>query len=193
MAIKQNAAVFLDKDGTLVQNIPYNADPGKINLEPGVAKGLRLLNDAGLPLIVVTNQSGIAHGYFREEQLQGVIARLDEILRAEAGAELSGFYYCPHHPDGSVEGYSLDCPCRKPRPGLLLAAAQDQGVSLDESWMVGDILNDVEAGKRAGCRTILINNGNETEWKQGPLRKPDFLAANFEEAAEIILHAQRGA
>jgi D-glycero-D-manno-heptose 1,7-bisphosphate phosphatase len=188
MALRQNAAVFLDKDGTLVKDIPYNADPQKIILEAGVAKGLRRLSEAGLPLIVVTNQSGIARGYFQEEQMEGIIAKLGEILYAEAGAALSGFYYCPHHPEGSVEKYALDCPCRKPRPGLLLAAAQDQGLSLEESWMVGDILDDMEAGKRAGCQTILVSNGNETEWQCGPLREPDYVATDFEEAAEVILH-----
>jgi D,D-heptose 1,7-bisphosphate phosphatase len=191
MAVDRAPAIFLDKDGTLVKDIPYNADPDKIFLEQGVAEGLRLLKAAGFRLVVVSNQSGIARGYFYEKDFGNVIQKLGELLLVEAGVALSGFYYCPHHPDGSVAGYAVDCSCRKPRPGLLIAAAQEQEIALEDSWMIGDILNDVEAGRRAGCHTVLILNGNETEWTQGPLRTPDFTAGNMEEAARtILLHSR---
>jgi D-glycero-D-manno-heptose 1,7-bisphosphate phosphatase len=178
--------VFLDKDGTVVKDVPYNVDPEKVVLEEGAAAGLRRLSQAGCGFVVVSNQSGVARGYFKEDALHNIEADLRRRLAQEAGVSLAGFYYCPHHPDGIEPIYAVECGCRKPRPGMLLKAAEELDIALSEAWMIGDILNDVEAGKRAGCRTILINNGNETEWKTGPLRTPDFTAADLVEAAEII-------
>lgn len=179
--------VFLDKDGTLVKDEPYNVDPKKIALAAGAAQGLRRLYKAGFRFIVISNQSGVARGYFSEEALESVGARLDELLCQSAGAALDAFYYCPHHPEGTIARYAVECGCRKPRPGLLLRAAGEQGIRLEDAWMVGDILDDIEAGNRAGCRTILIQNGNETEWIDGNYRSPDFFAGSLDEAAEIIL------
>ncbi|AGY57192.1 D-glycero-alpha-D-manno-heptose-1,7-bisphosphate 7-phosphatase [Gloeobacter kilaueensis] len=179
-------AVFLDKDGTLIEDVPYNVAPERIRLMPGACEGLRLLAGAGWPLIVVTNQSGVAHGYFREAALAGVEARLRTLV-AQCGAPLAGFYYCPHHPAGSVLPYARHCRCRKPRPGLLLRAARELPVDLGRSWLVGDILHDVEAGSRAGCRTVLLVNGHETEWVLGPRRLPDYLAADLNDAARFIV------
>jgi D-glycero-D-manno-heptose 1,7-bisphosphate phosphatase len=178
-------AIFLDKDGTLIDDVPYNVNPARITLLPGVAEGLRCLHGAGYRLIVVSNQSGVARGYFREEALRAVEDRLRGLL-AEAGVPLDGFYYCPHHPDGLAPGYAVDCDCRKPAPGLILRAAADFGIDLNRSWLAGDILNDVEAGRRAGCRTVLIDNGHETEWAFSPQRLPHHLAADLREAAAII-------
>ena len=183
----QQPVIFLDKDGTLVKDVPYNIDPARVALEAGVAAGLRMLAKAGFRLVVVSNQAGVARGYFPETALTGVREHLASLLRQAAGAHLEGFYYCPHHPEGKLPAYRQACTCRKPQPGMLLAAAEDLNIQLEQAWMVGDILNDVEAGKRAGCRTILIDNGNETEWLPGPFRTPDFTAANFLEAAAIIL------
>jgi D,D-heptose 1,7-bisphosphate phosphatase len=183
----QFPAVFLDKDGTLVPDIPYNIDPERITLEDGAAQALRRLAGAGYRLVIVSNQSGVARGLFDEGALRPVIDRVRGLLETEAGVRVDGFYYCPHHPQGCVPEYSVECACRKPEPGMLLAAAHDLNLRLEDSWMVGDILNDVEAGKRAGCRAILIDNGGETEWVDGDFRKPDFIAANLPEAAEWIL------
>lgn len=180
------AAIFLDKDGTLVDDIPYNVDPALVRLAPGAAEGTAALHDAGYLLVVVSNQSGVARGYFDEKSLGPVGNRLEELLGA-AGAKLAGFYYCPHHPEGIVPAYSVGCQCRKPRPGMLLAAADDLGIDLSSSWLIGDILDDIEAGRTAGCRTVLIKNGNETEWDLGQRRVPDRLAANFTEAVDWIL------
>jgi histidinol-phosphate phosphatase family protein len=179
-------AVFLDKDGTLIDDVPYNTDPARIHLAAGCAAGLRSLCAAGYPLLVVSNQSGVARGYFPEAALAGVERRLRELLE-ELGVPLAGFYFCPHHPDGHVPAYARRCACRKPRPGLLLRAAHAHGLDLAHSWLIGDILDDIEAGRRAGCRTILIDNGNETEWVRGPNREPHHHAANIDEAACIIL------
>lgn len=143
----RRAAVFLDKDGTLIEDVPYNVDPNLIRLTDGALDGLRSLHDAGYLLIVVSNQSGIARGYFEEQALGAVEQRMRRLLDA-ARVPLAGFYYCPHHPDGGVDAYSVECACRKPAPGLLSRAARDHGVSLGRSWMIGDILHDVEAGRR---------------------------------------------
>lgn len=179
-------AIFLDKDGTLIEDIPYNVDPEKIHLSEGAVEGLQLLYRAGYPLIVVSNQAGIAHGYFSEKDLEQVVHRLEDLL-AEIGVLLAGFYYCPHHPEGKIAIYRMDCDCRKPSPGLLFQAALEQGIDLKESWMIGDILNDIEAGQRAGCHTILIDNGNETEWVLNSIRMPQYCVLNLTEAAHIIL------
>ncbi len=181
-----NSAVFLDKDGTLVEDVPYNVDPSRIRLATGVAEGVRRLHTMGYKLVVISNQSGVARGYFPEEALIAVEERLRDLL-GKLDVPLSGFYYCPHHPDGSVRAYASACDCRKPKPGMLLNAAQEHGIDLAHSWLVGDILDDVEAGRRAGCRTILVDNGHETEWRTSRDRTPDRLAADLVEAAHIIL------
>ena len=178
-------AVFLDKDGTLVEDVPYNVDPAQVRLMPGAAEGLRLLVAAGYRLVVVSNQSGVARGYFAEEALAAVETRLRQLLE-EVGVCLGGFYYCPHHPQGCVAGYAIACDCRKPQPGLVVRAAQEHGLDLSQSWFVGDILDDVEAGRRAGCRTVFLDNGHETEWVMTPERQPHFTAPDLIAAARII-------
>jgi D-glycero-D-manno-heptose 1,7-bisphosphate phosphatase len=181
-------AVFIDKDGTLIEDVPYNVDPNQIKLSPGAIEGLLSLQEAGYKLIVITNQSGVAHGYFPESALVAVEKRLCQLL-ALADIYLDGFYYCPHHPAGIMSEFALVCHCRKPAPGLLLHAASEHNIDLRSSWFVGDILNDVEAGHRAGCKTILLDNGNETEWEISPMRTPDFIVTDLKEAAQIILSA----
>jgi D-glycero-D-manno-heptose 1,7-bisphosphate phosphatase len=182
-------AVFLDKDGTLIEDVPYNVDPEQVKLAPGAADGLAALAATDYQLIVVSNQSGVAHGYFAEDKLAGVEQRLQDFL-GERGVKLNGFYYCPHHESGRVARYAIRCACRKPQPGLILRAAQEHDIDLPRSWLIGDILNDIEAGHAAGCRTILIDNGNETEWQLSLQRRPDFLVRDLQEAAELILRSE---
>lgn len=183
-------AVFLDKDGTLIKNIPYNVDLDQIQFTVGAIDGLQLLNAAGYDLIVISNQSGVARGYFPESAILSVEQCLRKHL-AIAEIPLAGFYYCPHHPAGIVEPYAISCDCRKPKPGLLYRAAQQQSIDLAQSWFIGDILDDVEAGRAANCRTILLDNGNETEWQLSPNRLPHHLVTNLHEAAHIILGFDR--
>jgi len=184
-----NKAIFLDKDGTLIPDIPYNVDMGKISLSDNCADGLKLCLDAGYRLIVVSNQSGIAYGYFTEEQFAAVTGCVQALLAAR-DVVIDAFYYCPHHSQGIIVEYSTDCYCRKPMPGMLLHAAEINDIDLSASWMIGDILNDVEAGNRAGCRTILLDNGNETEWVMSENRKPAYTVKNFKEAADLILRRE---
>lgn len=182
--IMKSKAVFLDKDGTLTKNIPFNADPALIRLSDGAIDALRLLQHLGFQLIVVTNQSGVARGYFPERMLQNVEKRLCEMLESE-GIVLKGFYYCPHLPQGKVSEYAIPCFCRKPQPGMIYRAAREHNLDLSASWMIGDILHDVAAGNRAGCRTVLIKN-HETEGDSSPGRIPSFAVSNLMAAAKVI-------
>ena len=184
----EQPTIFLDKDGTLIKDVPYNVDTNRIVLEDGADQGLRQLAEAGFRFVVVSNQSGVARGYFHEDALDKVYLRINELVEQAAGIPLDGFYYCPHHPQGSVP-LTMRCSAAAAShsPACLFNAAEDLGINLKEAWMIGDILDDVEAGKRAGCRTILIDNGHETEWQTGPLRDPHYYAADLSEAAEIIL------
>jgi D-glycero-D-manno-heptose 1,7-bisphosphate phosphatase len=182
-----NKAIFLDKDGTLIPDIPYNVDPSKITLEHNILSGLKKLQAEGYKLIIVSNQSGVAKGYFTEKRMIHVSRRMKELFRMN-DLKLDGFYYCPHHPEGLVQGYNIDCDCRKPKPGMLLRAAAYHKLDLKNSWMIGDILNDVEAGNRAGCKTILINNGNETEWVTGEYRTPILICKTINEASVKLLN-----
>lgn len=179
-------AVFIDKDGTLVHDVPYNVDPEHIALRDDAGEALQRLSHAGYALVLVTNQAGIAKGFFPEQSLAAVWVTLDERL-APYGIAFDGIYHCPHHPQGTVAAYAIPCNCRKPHPGLLLRAAAEHGYDLGRSWMIGDILDDVEAAHRAGCRAVLLDVGSETEWLPGPYRRPDYVASSLNDAATHIL------
>lgn len=181
-------AIFLDKDGTLVENVPFNVDPSRIRLTPNAVAGLRRLQELGYLLIGVSNQPGIALGYFTEAQLDVATNHLRALL-ADQRIDLSALYYCPHDPGGNSRRYAMRCRCRKPAPGLVLTAAHIHDIDLARSWLIGDILHDIEAGARAGCRTVLIDNGNETEWRHGPYREPTYRARNLADAAQYIERA----
>jgi D,D-heptose 1,7-bisphosphate phosphatase len=185
MIEKLRKAVFIDKDGTLIPNIPYNVNPERITIDEKTIEGLRLLKQEGFLLIVISNQAGIAKGYFEEKDLAPVWNKISALLQQHQ-LSIDSFYYCPHEPNGTVKQYSIECNCHKPLPGMILTAAAELKIDPVQSWMIGDILNDVEAGKRAGCSTILIDNGNETEWRMNEMRAPDFIAKDFLEATAHI-------
>ena len=180
-------AVFLDKDGTLIENLTFNTDPKKIRLSPEAGSALQRLQRLGYQLLVVSSQSGVGRGLFDEAALEGVHTRLASLL-ADFDVRLNGFYYCPHWLHSMMARYAYLCQCRKPAPGLLIQAARRHTLDLSQCWMVGDILDDVEAGRRAGCRTVLIDNGNETEWECSAVRRPHRLARDLPDAADIIAH-----
>jgi histidinol-phosphate phosphatase family protein len=157
-----------------------------------VLAGLRTIQDAGFRLFVVSNQPGIAFARFRRSALDRVEARLDRLLAA-GGVVITAYGWCPHHPDGVHAWYARPCECRKPKPGLLLDAARRHSIDLSASWMIGDILDDVEAGKRAGCGAVLVDRGGETEWRRGPGRDPDAIVHRFDEAAAFVVRAHERA
>lgn len=151
-------AVFLDRDGTVIEERGYLGDLALIELFPWSAQALRDLSAAGYALVIVTNQAGIARGYFDEAFVQSAHAHLDRMLRAE-GVVVDGYYYCPHHPAGTVAGYRCECRCRKPAPGMVEDAARDLGLDVGRSWVVGDKWLDVGLAVRAGARGILVRTG----------------------------------
>lgn len=181
-----HAAVLFDKDGTLLDDVPYNVDPALMRFTPGAGDALALLAAHGFRLFVISNQGGVALGRFPYDALAGMEAHLSRMFEA-CGVTLAGAYWCPHHPAGVVARYTYRCACRKPAPGLLLRAARDHGLDLSASWFVGDILDDVEAGTRAGCRTVLLDNGHETEWLRGPAREPTLREPDLLRAALAIV------
>jgi histidinol-phosphate phosphatase family protein len=154
-AIRRRSAVFFDRDGTLIEHVPYLRDPSQVRLLPNVAAALQSARAAGFRLIVASNQSGIARGYFAREHLDAVNGEMCRQLAAQ-GVGLDAIYTCPHHPD-----HAGDCKCRKPLPGLLLAAAIDFDLDLSRSFMVGDTVDDLRAGAAAGARPVLIDASGE--------------------------------
>lgn len=181
----KSPAVFLDRDGTLIKDTGYIDDPDKVQLLPGVADALKKLLATGYQLVIVSNQSGIARGLFDEETLSKTHGRLETLLDRKC-IKLAGAYYCPYL-DGDeaiVDQFRSDSELRKPQPGMLLQAAGELDIDLTKSWMIGDAPRDVQAGKRAGCRTILIQeNGAE------PLKgeAPTYVAKNFSQAADRVI------
>ena len=179
-------AVFFETEGTLIKGARDGGDPAKLRLLPGASAGLARLRAAGYRLFAVTHQPGVARGRFREADLALVVRRLEELLAPEDAA-LDGFYYCPHQPGGRVRAYAVECLCRKPSPGLIEDACREHDLDPVRSWMIGDVLDDVEAGRRAGCRSIMIDSGHETAWRRGPERVPHLMAPNLLAAADQIL------
>jgi D-glycero-D-manno-heptose 1,7-bisphosphate phosphatase len=151
-------AVFLDRDGTLIEEVNYLSRVEQVRLVPGAAAAVRRVNEAGAWVVVVTNQAGVARGYFPEGRVAEVHAHLSAVLR-DQGARVDAFYYCPHHATEGVGAFRVDCDCRKPKSGMLLAAARDLGLDLSRSWMIGDKVCDLKAGAAAGCRTVLVRTG----------------------------------
>lgn len=151
-------ALFLDRDGVIVEEVHYLSRPSQLSLIPGSAEAIALLNRNRVPVVVVTNQSGVARGLYPHSRIGEIHSGLDSLL-AEHGAHIDGYYYCPHHPTKGLLPYRTACECRKPRPGMLLRAALEFHLDLSRSYMVGDRMSDLEAGSNAGCRPILVKTG----------------------------------
>ena len=187
-------AVFLDRDGTINEQMGYVNHLSRFQLLPGVARAIRGLNEAGLPVVVGTNQSGLARGYFPESLLEAVHAELHRLLARE-GAHLDGLYICPHHPEAREERFRLDCDCRKPRPGLLERAAAELGLDLGRSYMVGDRWSDLRCGAAVGATTVLVltgyGRGDAAYVGPGQTVQPDHVAEDLEAAARWILDRTR--
>lgn len=176
------SAVFVDRDDTLIVDVGYCKDPDRIQLLPGVVEGLRKLSRAGIAIVVITNQSGIGRGFFTEDDLSAVHARLRTELEA-SGVTLQAIYYCPHLPEDG-------CSCRKPRPGLLLKAASEMDLNLKTCFMIGDRKLDLLAGRAAGTHTILVFNKDLRELTDmEPIA--DFVVKDLVEAANVILNRSK--
>ncbi len=181
-------AVFLDRDGTLIKDVGYLGAPEGVEVVPGAPPAVRRLNQAGLLVVVVSNQSGVARGMFTTEDVDRVNERVRQLFAGTA-ARIDAFYYCPHLPTGSVSGYAKECDCRKPRPGLLHQAARDLNIELGESFMVGDAVSDVEAGRSAGCRSVFLGDLAELDAGQrGRLEAfADDVVVSLAEAVDRVL------
>ena len=170
------SAVFLDRDGTINKDVPYCRRPEDFHLFPGTARAIRLLNEHGYKVIVITNQSGVGRGYFTEEAIAEIHEKMKREL-AKEGAYLDDIYYCPHHPDDN-------CDCRKPKPKLALQAANDYHIDLKRSFVVGNLKIDIMLGKELGCRTILVGDPPNMDAERA---NPDARASDLLEVAQIIL------
>ncbi len=185
---QRHVAIFLDRDGTINEDVNFLSSPEQLVLIENSAEAIREANELGLKVIVFTNQSGIARGYFTEEDLHKIHKRLDELL-AERGAKIDAYYYCPHHPTKGEGEYKIECECRKPKDGMLQRASREQNIDLKKSFVIGDRCIDVQAGKTAGATTILVLTGHgkeEYEKCKSENFEPDFVAENLKEAIEII-------
>jgi D,D-heptose 1,7-bisphosphate phosphatase len=178
-------AIFLDRDDTLIEDPGFINHPDQVKLLDGVAEALTELKALGYKLIVASNQSGVARGIVSEKTLGQIHDRLRQLL-TESGAHLDGIYYCPYHPDGVVPKYRKDSDLRKPNPGMLLAAADEMNIDLNQSWLIGNSDRDIEAGLKAGCQTILINQSPHQKLTEPGQSNPDYRAVNMREAANII-------
>ena len=186
-------AVFLDRDGVLVEDAGLIVKPEQLKLLPGATEALQPLHRAAFSLVVVSNQAAVARGLIQETDVSQINARLERLLQMAGGPPLDGWYFCPHHPNATLAAYRVDCDCRKPRPGLLLRAALELALDLPASFMVGDRITDVIAGQRAGCRTVLVRTGMhlapliETVEPVDASMHPDHTCGSLAEAAEWIL------
>ena len=188
-------AILMDRDGTICDEVGYVNHVDRVRLLPRSAEAIRKANEAGFQTVVITNQAGVARGYFAESLVDEVHDRMRRLL-AESGARLDGIYYCPHHPEVGGSLYRKACDCRKPRPGLLYRARDEMGIDLAASYVVGDSVRDVEAGHRAGAVTVLV----ETGYGKGVLAyqahawrvRPDHVAGDLLDAVDWILAREEG-
>ena len=189
-ASRQHTAVVIDRDGTLNREVGYINHIDRMRLYPWSAEAVRKLNRAGVPVIVLTNQSGVGRGYFSEELVHRVHQRIALELAASE-AHLDAFYYCPHHPDSNQAAYKKKCQCRKPRVGMMDEAAKRFHIDVTSSYVVGDSTRDMEMGFNAGARTVLVmtgyGRGNYENQRGRWPRPPDLIAENLLEAVEKIL------
>lgn len=182
-------AVFLDRDGVVIEDSHYLGDAASMCLVPGSAEAIAALNRAGWAVVIVTNQSGVARGLFSFDSV-GLVHNAISAMLSDRGAHIDAFQFCPHHPQAELAEYRADCDCRKPRPGMLHLAARELGLDLAASWMIGDRASDLEAGAAAGCRTVLVRTGYGATVDVAELDRDalnlKLVAANLAEAVEAL-------
>ena len=184
-----NRAVFLDRDGVITQDPPHYAHRiDQLKLIPKSAEAIRILNKNQFKVVVVSNQSGVARGYYQEKDVEIYNSAMKKELE-EGGAHIDAIYYCPHYPEADVEAYRIVCDCRKPEPGMLKRAEKDFNLDLKGSFLVGDKIIDIDAGYRAGCKTILVLTGHgndELKKNEKTNIKPDYISKDLYGASQII-------
>ncbi|MBW1823854.1 MAG: HAD family hydrolase [Deltaproteobacteria bacterium] len=184
-------AVFMDRDGTISEEVGYLNELDQLRLIPKSVEAIKLINESGLMAIVITNQSGVARGYFTEEMVHRVHEKMEKLLD-ERDVHLDGIYHCPHHPEGVVESYRKTCNCRKPASGLLKKASKDHGIDLAASYIVGDKLIDIELAYKVGAKGILVLTGygkDELEKiNDVPEIRPAYVADTLFDAAKWIIN-----
>ena len=186
---RMNKAVFLDRDGVITQEPPYYAHRiEQLELIPKSAEAIKLLNESGFKVIVVSNQAGVARGYYQEKDIDTYNSAMEKKLEEE-NAYIDAIYYCPHYPEAIIKKYRVDCDCRKPKPGMLKQAEKDLNINLKRSFLIGDKISDIEAGYRAGCKTILVLTGQGN----GELKKisemdikPNYISKDLYMAIQIV-------
>ncbi|PKK92345.1 MAG: D,D-heptose 1,7-bisphosphate phosphatase [Candidatus Wallbacteria bacterium HGW-Wallbacteria-1] len=180
----------MDRDGTVTREVGYVNHPSRLELIPGTAEAIRMLNEAGILAIITTNQAGVARGYFREEMIGMVHNRLEALL-LEGDAHLDAIYYCPHHPSVGSPGYRVKCDCRKPAPGMIRSACQKFEIDLEKSYVVGDKNSDVAFAHSMGTKGVQVMTGyglGEFEYgRQDWKAEPEYIAANLLEAVKWII------
>ena len=186
-------AVFIDRDGTISEEVGYINHPSRFRLFPYAPEAIRVLNESGWLAIVITNQVGVARGYFSEEVIVSVHQQLERELK-DASVQLDAIYYCAHHPSVGEPPYRFDCDCRKPKPGLIERAGQDFEVDLASSWMIGDRYSDVELARNAGLHSAFVLSGygrGEWEYQRAAWKhEPDLVCENLLEAVQTIVAGQ---
>jgi len=188
---RMNKVVFLDRDGVITKEPPYYAHRiDQLELISKSAEAIRLLNESGFKVIVVSNQSGVASGYYQEKDIE-IYNRAMKKKLEEENAYIDAIYYCPHYSEATIEKYKIDCECRKPKPGMLKRAERDLNLDLKCSFLIGDKMSDIEAGYRAGCKTILVltGQGNDELKKISKMDikiKPNYISKDLFTAIQII-------
>jgi D-glycero-D-manno-heptose 1,7-bisphosphate phosphatase len=193
MQAKKNTAVFLDRDGTINEEVGYLDSIDKLKLFPNAAAAIRIINESGMKAVVMSNQSGIARGYFTEEFVGTVHTHIQKTLR-ERGAFIDAFYYCPHHPTDGLGAYLKSCSCRKPEAGMLIAASEDLDIDLGKSYTVGDMSKDIQVAGKVGAKGVLVKTGYgvntiEKDFAPGSAEvvRPDYIAEDILDAITWIM------
>ncbi len=194
---KRNTAVFLDRDGVINEEVGYLDSIDKLKLYANSAEAVRLINESGMKAVVITNQSGIARGYFTEKFVRSVHTRIQKILR-EKGAFIDAFYYCPHHPTEGIGIYLKPCSCRKPEAGMLITASQELDIDPGRSYMVGDMLKDIQVAGKVGAKGILVKTGYGLNTIKNDLTpgtagniQPHYIAEDILDAVKWILNDRK--
>lgn len=188
----QQKAVFLDRDGVLIEDVNLLTQRNQVRICKGTPEALEVLSASGYQLFVVSNQTVVARGLASEQDVEEINSFIGKMLLEKSGCRIEHFYYCPHHPEATLPEYRVECECRKPRSGMLLQAAKEYHLDLTASFMIGDRISDIVAGRNAGCRTILVESGMH---QAKPIvsdamdlsAKPDYVYADLYEASRVIL------